>query len=468
MTAVTGLAPECWNDKAEVFAADSLTAARNTTTVANMTLATARLITGTLTSRAGGPLTGPFVGLQRKLNGPEGTFWQSAGTGTADASGLYSFGVAPGTYRVQASATEHRSAWYGDVLGASRATRIVVAAGADQTGRNITLDRWGRISGTLTGPGGAIVGGTVRVYRWSSGDFAQVTTATTTAGGAYTVTNLNPGNYRVGFSASGMTTEFSLDKSDVEVADDVAVALNGTAAVNALLASNQRTLSGTVTAAAGGAAVSGVTVRIERRVQTQDDVSWRLVESPTTIANGTWSATLADGTYRIGFRKPGYLEQWFTGATTVGAATPVVVAGGNRAGLDAALQVGGTISGTVSGPSGPITDGFVTFYRELSPGDLDYEADADLGAGGAYTSGPLLPGTYVVQFEADGHVSEYYDNAADTATAQRIIVGVGTSTQANATLAAAPQAVRHGDRAHRRAPGRRGGDGREVLRLRRR
>ena len=73
----------------------------------------------------------------------------------------------------------------------------------------------------------------MRVYRWSNLSFAQVTTATTTAGGAYTVTNLNPGNYRVGFTAAGMTPEFYLDKTDVEVADDVAVALNGTAAVNA-------------------------------------------------------------------------------------------------------------------------------------------------------------------------------------------------------------------------------------------
>ncbi len=41
-----------------------------------------------------------------------------------------------------------------------------MSAGADQTGKDIALDRFGRISGTLTGPSGAMVGGTVRVYRW--------------------------------------------------------------------------------------------------------------------------------------------------------------------------------------------------------------------------------------------------------------------------------------------------------------
>ncbi|WP_310529459.1 carboxypeptidase regulatory-like domain-containing protein, partial [Nocardioides sp.] len=234
-----------------------------------------------------------------------------------------------------------------------------------------------------------------------------------------------------------MTPEFNLDKTDVELADDVAATLNGTATVNATLASNQRTVSGTVTAASGGAAVSGVTVRVERRVQTQDDVRWRLVDSPATIANGTWSTTVPDGTYRVGFRKVGFLEQWYDAATVLADADPVVVNGVNRTGINAALQVGGTISGTVTGPAGPLTNGFVTFWRELAPGNLDVEDEVALSGTGTYTSPPLTPGTYVVQFGASGHVSEYFNNAPDASTAQRIVVGVGTTFTANGTLAKA-------------------------------
>ena len=157
--------------------------------------------------------------------------------------------------------------------------------------------------------------------------------AQTTAGGAYSLTGLNPGNYRVGFTATGMTPEFNLDKADVELADDVAVALNGTATVNATIASNQRTLSGTVTAAVGGAALADASVRVERRVQTQDDVRWRVVADLTTPADGTWSTTVPDGTYRIGFSREGYLDQWYSGAALVANATPVVVSGSNRTGL---------------------------------------------------------------------------------------------------------------------------------------
>ncbi len=253
----TGLAPECWNDKPEVFAADTITAAKNSTATASFVLAAARKITGTVTSRAG--VRSPTrrcrsTASSTALTAPTGRSSRSA---TPAAGGAYSADVAPGTYRVSASANEHQFRYFSDPATPTRPTRIVVAAGADQTGKDIALDRLGRISGTVSGPSGALTGATVRVYRWSNPSFVQVGSAQTTAGGAYSLTGLNPGNYRVGLLRAGMTPEFHLDKADVELADDVAVALNGTATVNATLASNQRTLSGTVTAAAGGAALAG-------------------------------------------------------------------------------------------------------------------------------------------------------------------------------------------------------------------
>ena len=82
--------------------------------------------------------------------------------------------MAPGTYRVSASASEHQSRYFSDPATPTRPTRIVVAAGADQTGKDIALDRLGRISGTVSGPSGTLAGATVRVYRWSNPSFVQV------------------------------------------------------------------------------------------------------------------------------------------------------------------------------------------------------------------------------------------------------------------------------------------------------
>ncbi len=61
---------------------------------------------------------------------------------------------------------------------------------------------------------------------FGDGSYRQVRTVTTNASGSYSVTALTPGNYRVGFRATGLQSEFNLDEADVEYADDVAVELN--------------------------------------------------------------------------------------------------------------------------------------------------------------------------------------------------------------------------------------------------
>ena len=157
----------------------------------------------------------------------------------------------------------------------------------------------------------------------------------------------------------------------------------------------------------------------------------------TTPADGTWTTTVPDGTYRIGFSRTGYLDQWYSGAAVVANATPVVVSGSNRTGLNAALALGATISGTVTGPAGAIEDGFVTVYREVAPGDFEDVAYASTGATGGYTVTGLPPGSYVVELDADGHVTEYWNDKATLAAADRITATVGSTTTANALLAAA-------------------------------
>ena len=156
-------------------------------------------ITGTVTSRAGGALTRPVgVGLpQAERSGRHLLVVRHVRRPPPRAAPTPS-DVAPGTYRVSASATEHRSATTATRPRATRPTRIVVAAGADQTGQGHRPRPLGRISGTVTGPSGpspeppcASTGGPTRASSRSG-------SAQTTAGGAYSVTDLNPGNYRVG------------------------------------------------------------------------------------------------------------------------------------------------------------------------------------------------------------------------------------------------------------------------------
>ena len=189
-----------------------------------------------------------------------------------------------------------------------------------------------------------------------------------------------------------MTPEFNLDKADVELADDVAVALNGTMTVSATLASNLRTLSGTVTAAAGGAPWPGdgagraAGADAGRRPVAE-------VEDAETAANGTWSATVPDGTYRVGFSTipttSSVVRRRHRRLRTPPRSSSRVPTG---TGLNAALLAKGRSAArsrtrrTDRGRRGG-------HLPRFGPGDVDYEDTPDLSATGAYTSPTSAPGT---------------------------------------------------------------------------
>ena len=111
--------------------------------------------------------------------------------------------------------------------------------------------------------------------------------------------------------------------------------------------------------------------------------------------------------------------------------------GSNRTGLNAALARAGTISGTVTGPAGPVTDAYVTVYREVAPGDFEDVDYASTSATGAWSVDSLAPGTYVVEIAADRFVTEYWNDKPTLAAADRIVIGTGSTATANAALAAA-------------------------------
>ena len=297
--------------------ANDRVAALNTTTVANMTLAPAPTISGTVTGFAGAVVPSAGVVVQRKTAGTDGRFWQDYATATTDASGNYTTTVPPGTYRVRFSHADHVTEWHDGSTTPSRSTQLTVAAAdLDVDG---ALDRLGRVTGTVTGPSGVVSGATVSIWRYDNtfgdGSFRQVRTATTNASGFYAVTGLQPGNYQVGFRAPGLQSEFHADEVDVEHADDVGVELNPNRAVSATLAAPTRqTFSGTLTGATGtgSAPLSGAEVVVSRRVVRLDDVvTWREVAVVQTGASGAWSVPVADGDYRVHFAGDGWVDEYY-------------------------------------------------------------------------------------------------------------------------------------------------------------
>ncbi len=119
-----------------------------------------------------------------------------------------------------------------------------------------------------------------------------------------------------------------------------------------------------------------------------------------------------------------------------------VTAGSTTSDIDAALQIAGKISGTVTDPNGiPLTTVWACVYVDGAGG---YFANAPAGVDGTYTIGGLAPGSYNVEFIdfADNYASQWYDGQADQSGAAVITVSGGRTTSAiDAVMQPDPGAV---------------------------
>ena len=241
---------------------------------------------------------------------------------------------------------------------------MVVGAGSDVKGKNAVLAAPGKVTGTVTGPGGTpVAGATATAYRFEDGFWDYVESGQTAANGTFAVEGLATGTYRLGFEASGFLDEYWNDKSSVESADDIAVTQGATTSGrNAQLATPGK-ITGTVTAGAGGGPLTGIHVTAYRHGQFGFE---EVAEATTTAADGYELAGLAVGTYRLEFTDPGgtYKREFWDDKGTLDSATDIPVAASQTvSGRNAALATASHVSGTVTNGSGTGLAGIdVTVY----------------------------------------------------------------------------------------------------------
>ncbi len=310
----------------------------------------------------------------------------------------------------------------------SSANSVAVTSGSTTAGINGVLLPGGVISGTVTAAvGGATLQGVCVSVSQNGG--SATGTAVTAANGTYTINDLPTGSYTVEFSVPGCGNSTNLAdqwysaKSTVTSATPVGVTAGSTASgVNAQMQPGA-TLSGTVTAASGGADLSGICVLAT--------ISGGPTPALTsTASNGTYSiGGLAAGTYTVEFT-PGcgnsgsYADQWYNGASSQGSATSVVVGtGANVTAINAAMQLTGSISGTVTASGGGgLASACVTATENGGAGF----GSTFTFTGGAYTITGLAPGTYTVDFQYCGssgaYAEQWYNNQSSSATANPVTV----------------------------------------------
>lgn len=276
-------------------------------------------LAGTITGPGGVPLADAWVNVYARVPGADLDHVQTLRT---DPAGHYLAGpLDAGAYVLHVEDDQGRYVprWRWDP--------VQVGAGQTVSGVDVRLEVGGSITGTVTNPAGNRVDNLWVSAWWWDPDASEWSHAGSalTAVGDYTLDELTPGRYRVGFEPDTLQPEFWRDASSLETARDVVVvAGQETTGIDASLAAGQ-TLFGTVTRAGDAAPLPGVDVLahwwnpVAKR--------WDPRATGTTGADGTYLLRgLAPGDYRIELTPDTpYVGEFWPDAASLETATTVTV-----------------------------------------------------------------------------------------------------------------------------------------------
>src|SRR5450631_3805837 len=441
------LLTQWYNDKTSAIAADPVSVVAGTTKSSiDAAMQIPGTITGTVTAANGGaPLSGICVSVSQ-VNG------SGSGSSTTGAGGTYSVsGLETGTYKVGFSncgnSGNYLAQWYDNETTAAAADSVSVTATKTTSSVNAALAAGGAIAGTVTAAtGGADLAGICVSAFTSNGSLSPAGNTTTAADGTYSIAGLSTGSYDVEFSTGCVNTgnyltQWYNNEPSPTSANAVAVIAGATSStIDASLVTGG-TIAGTVTAKSGGADLEGICVS----AYTSDN-SFTLVGSTTTAADGTYAISdLSGGNYDVAFSGgcgyPGNVgQQWYNNQISQSSASAVTVTTGSTTSVNAALAIGGTITGTVTaaiggaGQDGMCVSAYDAGDFQLSVGSAVTAAD------GTYALTDLASGSYDVEFTSGCGGSplfgqQWYNGKSSESAATAIPVSTGvTTTSINAAL----------------------------------
>lgn len=347
-----------------------------------------------------------------------------------DSQGRYTvMDVSPGFYKVLFDGRKYIgppgyiSEWYNDVsefdfLGA---TGVAVVFGAVTVNINASLSQGGGITGRITDGLNPIQN--VSVYAYDAATSTFITSAPSDNSGAYSLVGLSAGSYKVYFEGdkAGYINEWYNNATDFDTAASVSVAVGIiTAGIDGSL-SPGGSISGSVTDASYP--IENVLVSVH------DPYTGTKISGASTDAAGYYIISgIPAGIFKVffygsdGFNplSEGFISEWFYDTTDINAAATVVVSVGSvTTNVDAVLDIGGAISGTVTDGGSPLANIII----DVVDADKNiFVAESFTDAAGYYKAKGIPTGTFKVNFIGDylGYANEWYDDAVDINTASSV------------------------------------------------
>ena len=371
---------------------------------------------------------------------------------STDAGGKYTIPRLPtASYRVTFSAPYYSAAlnyitqYYNGVASFGEATPVAVTVGSVTSGINAGLQEGGKISGTVTDAATKAAVANIEVCARSESPYVN-RCAVTNGSGEYAIGHLAAGSsYKVQFAPpteygyylhnQGYVSQYYNGKATSAEATPVSVTLgSATTAINAALVEGGK-ITGKVTNAATKAPISGATVCIYTLAGEYTG------ECVTTNGAGEYTAAgLATGEYKLYFYGgAGYAIQYYNGKASFGEADPVpVTLGKTTSSINAALEGGGAISGTVTGAASKAPVESVEVCALTTGGGYTGHCGYT-NSSGEYTIEAIPAGEYKVEFApyyyAGNFVTQYYHGKASLSEAEAVSVASGSTTSAiNAEL----------------------------------
>ena len=307
----------------------------------------------------------------------------------------------------------------------------MVAPGGTTAGVDFALDLGGSISGRITNAadGTALQNISVSVYTRIGGTTFTVGSGTTDATGLYTAQGLASGTFFVvtsGAGSQGFVNEIFGNIPCVGSCSSTTATATGTPVTVTMGAATPDRdfaldlggrVAGTVTDAATSAGIQNVLVNVYTVVAG----STTFAGNAGTDATGAYTVQgLPTGTYyAYTSNSVGYTNEIFDNllcplscssstAVASGAAIPVTL-GSTTSARNFALQLGGTISGTVTDGTNPVASRQV--YVATRVGNTTFITNATTNASGVYTIRGLPTGTYWAYTSGGGGlIDEIFDN----------------------------------------------------------
>jgi hypothetical protein len=429
------LVRQYWQNTTNFDAATPVIVSSGTTTGINATMVTGGGISGTVTVPSGAGFSASDVCVSA-FSGNTGAF-SSVTDGAPVTTGTFSMtGLPAGSYTVQFNACSPSvnlvTQYWQHTVHYSSATPVVVTAGTTASGINASMAAGGLITGKVSVPTGSASDVCVTALDNDISAYANVATSDPVTLGTYVLNGLPAGAYTVEFRACSpsvnLVPQYWQDTPDFQQATPVTVTAGATAPeINATMAAGGG-ISGSVSVPAG--TVSDVCV-----VATSGNVyGFASVVPGGSAQSGTYAMIgLAAGSYTVYFFGCGpgasVLPQYWQNTTDLAAATPVSVsAGATTSGINAIMAAGGSLSGTVTVPTGSAGDVCVFAYGSTGFGNASVlEGSSNTGT---YVIGSLPTGSYTVQFAgcstSTNLVTRYWQGTVDPSLSTPVPVTAGS------------------------------------------